>query len=346
MSAYSIANIKGGFAKCGIFPLNCRAIPQLKLLPSELNNPCSSVSRNVCNVATSPMPDENEASSELVDESMSNIAVASSNVDHNIEAPSTDYSEIENQICSPPALSSRPATISSNTVSSVSTPTSSNSTLASPLSNPLVMAGLVPQNLADILSTSGCEDVQRKPKRRVFKARVLTEQEFYETLKDKEAKELEMEAQKERRRIEREQKRKEREQKRKEREQKRKEREQKRKEREQKRKEREEKEKKRKEQRAGKRKQGQRKRKRSPTPSCSDVEDEDQPGRSSRSKSPTASSSEVDDQPRTSSGHIQVPARYRYDESDSESSDGNESDTICDECQSRDPVGYDGRNIF
>ena len=331
-SAFSIAYIKSGFAKCGIFPLNRRAIPQLKLLPSELNNPCSSVSRNVCNVATSPMPDENEASSELVDESMSNIAVASSNVDRNIETPSTDYSEIENQICSSPALSSRPATISSNTVSFVSTPTSSNSTLASPLSNSLVMAGLVPQNLADILSTSGCEDVQRKPKRRVFKARVLTEQEFYETLKDKEAKELEMEAQKERRRIEREQKRKEREQKRKEREQKRK--------------EREEKEKKRKEQRAGKRKQGQRKRKRSPTPSCSDVEDEDQPGRSSRSKSPTSSSSEVDDQPRTSSRRIQVPARYRYDESDSESSDGNESDTICDECQSRDPVGYDGRNIF
>ena len=45
------------------------------------------------------------------------------------------------------------------------------------------MARLVPQNLADILSTSGCED-EKKPKRRMFKARVLTEQEFYQTLKD------------------------------------------------------------------------------------------------------------------------------------------------------------------
>ena len=57
--------------------------------------------------------------------------------------------------------------------------------MVSPISNPLVMAGLVPGNLAKILSTSGSDELQKKPKRRVFKARVLTEQEFYETLKEK-----------------------------------------------------------------------------------------------------------------------------------------------------------------
>ena len=46
------------------------------------------------------------------------------------------------------------------------------------------MVGLVTKNLADILSTSGCGD-ENKPKRRMFKARVLTEHEFYQTLKDK-----------------------------------------------------------------------------------------------------------------------------------------------------------------
>ena len=100
----------------------------------------------------------------------------------------------------------------------------------------------------------------------------------------------------------------------------------------------------------------QRKRKRSPTPVSSDAEDQEQPGSSvsdaedqeqpgtSVSRSPTSSSSEADDHPRTSSRNIRVPVRYRDD--DSESSDGSQSDTICDECQSREPVGYDIDNIY
>ena len=195
-SSFSITNIKSGFAKCGIYPLNHRAIPQLKMLPSELNHHCTPVSRNVCDVATSPIPDESntEASSMLMDESMSDIAAANSTEDHNMQSPSTDRSAVQDQSCSQssvPTVSSRlissqltassrpPSATSSNTDSYTETPGSSNTTIASPLSNPLVMAGLVPQNLADILSTSGCEEVQRKPKRRVFKARVLTEQEFF-----------------------------------------------------------------------------------------------------------------------------------------------------------------------
>ena len=58
---------------------------------------------------------------------------------------------------------------------------------------------------------SWSDKLQKKPKRRVFKARVLTEQEFYETLKEKEDREEEMERKKEQRRIEREQKKEERE---------------------------------------------------------------------------------------------------------------------------------------
>ena len=69
------------------------------------------------------------------------------------------------------------------------------------------MTGLVPQNLADILSTLGCED--EKSKRRMFKAQFLTEQEFYRTLKDKEENDRKMEEEKEQTRVAREQKRKE-----------------------------------------------------------------------------------------------------------------------------------------
>ena len=49
--------------------------------------------------------------------------------------------------------------------------------------NPLVNAVLVSGNLADILATS---DPEIQPKRRIIKAKVLTEDEFYDTLKEKE----------------------------------------------------------------------------------------------------------------------------------------------------------------
>jgi len=196
-SALSMANIKSGFAKCGVFPLNRRAIPQLKLLPSEFH-PCNPGRSNACGT-TSANPDEtdDESSNELIGESMPEVSVPSSVGDLNTGNPSNDIQDQSMSITLPSTstpISSpetgcsethRLETIPLETPRSV-TPRSSNVN-PSPLCNPLVMAGLVPQNLADILSTSGCEDEQ-KPKRRVFKARVLTEQEFYQTLKDKEEK--------------------------------------------------------------------------------------------------------------------------------------------------------------
>ena len=65
------------------------------------------------------------------------------------------------------------------------------------------MAGLVPSNLGDILAV-GDPDVQ--PKCKVVKARVVTDDEYYEILKSKERKEQEEKEAKEKRRIEREKK--------------------------------------------------------------------------------------------------------------------------------------------
>ena len=76
------------------------------------------------------------------------------------------------------------------------------------MTNPLVSAGLVPENLADILAVS---DPQMQPKRRIIKARVLTEDEFYDILKEKERKEKEEQERKEKNRTERLKKKKERE---------------------------------------------------------------------------------------------------------------------------------------
>ena len=51
--------------------------------------------------------------------------------------------------------------------------------------NPLIAAGLVPSDLADIYCTSD-RDENRPKRRRLTNARVLTENEYYDMLKEKE----------------------------------------------------------------------------------------------------------------------------------------------------------------
>ena len=65
-------------------------------------------------------------------------------------------------------------------------------------------AGLVPSNLADIFCTPHCEDENRPKRRRLTNARVLTEKEYYNMLKEKKKKEKEEQEAKERRKNERE----------------------------------------------------------------------------------------------------------------------------------------------
>ena len=191
----------------------------MKLLPSELNPSASRVRRDEFETTDSPIHDKVviEKSSVCEEENLS--GPQDNSCEYNIinTLSSSSIARVE-QVHSPSSESGSPLTVplrqalsSSSSASLAGTSGTSTGTATSPLSNPLVMAGLVPGNLADILSTSGCEDLQKKPKRKVFKARVLTEQEFFETLKNKEQKEAEMEEMKEQRRIQREQKKKERE---------------------------------------------------------------------------------------------------------------------------------------
>ena len=78
--------------------------------------------------------------------------------------------------------------------------------------NPLIAAGLVPSDLADIFCTSD-RDENRPKRRRLTNARVLTENEYFDMLKEKEQKEKEEQGAKEKRKKEREQKKKENEEK-------------------------------------------------------------------------------------------------------------------------------------
>ena len=87
-SALSMANIKSGYAKCGIFPFTLRAIP-LKLLPSEFHVR-TPVSSNACG-SNSAIPDETDDG--MICESMPEVTVAGSAADQNTESPSNDIQD-------------------------------------------------------------------------------------------------------------------------------------------------------------------------------------------------------------------------------------------------------------
>ena len=196
------------------------------------------------------------------------------------------------------------------------------------------MAGLVPSNLSDIIAVANPE-VQ--PKRRVVKARVVTDEEYYAILKSKERKEQEDKEAKEKRRLEREKKKEERERlkeaKGREREKKKQEKEA---QKEAKKQEKEaQKEAKKQEKEAQKEAKKQKKpcrqkRKRSPVPSSdSDEELESNPGPSRQ-------------QPKHSR---RFPARFRTADDSSDSS-GNESDTVCGKCNRREPGECNDKHVF
>ena len=297
--SFSMSNIKSGFNRCGVFPLNRDAIQSSKMLPSEIyseNGKADKATSEISTISSSAhvgitsIPDSSQGST--------------SELPPNDEMPSSSVSPRSSGGATP-SLFSTPNSANSSITSPITS--SANSSITSPITNPLVAAGLVPSNLADILSTSNTDEVQNRPKRRVFKARVLTEQEFYDTLVQKEQKEKEIEQLKEQRRIERERKKEEKEQQKKAREE----------EKEKKKQERERKKEEAKKMQAEKRK---RKRKKTPTPPTSGSEEE----------------SVALAAPSNSRRGVRLPSRFRVD---SESSDGGESDTICEYCQKREPEG-------
>ena len=104
-SALSMANIKSGYAKCGIFPFNRRAIP-LKLLPSEFHV-YTPVSSNACG-SNSAIPDE--TGDGFICESMPEVTIACGAGDQNTESPSNDIQD--QSMSSTSSSTSRP--ISSN----------------------------------------------------------------------------------------------------------------------------------------------------------------------------------------------------------------------------------------
>ena len=165
--SFSITNIKAGFSKCGIYPFNPDAIAHNKMLPSSSDTSTSSGG----SVASSPLP---------------------------IEQSTPLSSQLQCSSSSMPSSAS-PSPI----VSSLDSQNSSGVSCSTPISNPLVRAGLIPPELADILTPL---PPTKEPTKRIVGARDLTANEYHEWLKVEEGKKKKKAEEKEKRAEERKRK--------------------------------------------------------------------------------------------------------------------------------------------
>ncbi len=194
-----------------------------------------------------------------------------------------------------------------------------------PVENPLVAAGLVPTELAEIFCTPTCDNPVKR--RRLTNARVLTENEYYHMLKEKEQKEKEEQEAKEKRKKERELKRIENEEKKK------KCAEEKLKRQEERKRKAEEKGKKRQGETSGKSiktigKRGKKRVREEETSESSTDEDDILHSRSSSSRSG------------------RLPSRFRDTSNSRSSSDSEDSEITCGLCGEREPPNHHGKIVF
>lgn len=182
--AFSITNIKSGFSKCGIYPFSPDAVAKNKMIPSAVH-------RSSSDTCSDCAPES----------SASESAVSSSNIPSSLESPSNHITSGGNVsqeivIATP---SSVPSVAASVDVAATPPPVNTSrdaSTTDSPSSgsrfspvNPLVVAGLVPEDLSDILVTPSSDAaVAKKRTKRILGARHLTSDEYIEMLKNEEKK--------------------------------------------------------------------------------------------------------------------------------------------------------------
>ena len=191
--AFSISNIKAGFAKCGIYPFNPNVIAKNKMFPSTVHQVVASTSDSCSDcpeesVSASPRPPS------VTPSSSESPSCPSS------PSPSTTIHEIVSATST--AVLHTPSVTAADT-GSVSSPITSTVTSGhfSPV-NPLVAAGLVPENLSDILITPPDDAAVTKQRtKRIVGARHLTSNEYFQMLKDDEKKKKEAEELKEKRRL-------------------------------------------------------------------------------------------------------------------------------------------------
>ena len=155
--AFSIPCVKAGFAKCGIYPLNKDAISKEKMTPSTLHGGSGSSSESV-NPRSSSSASASESATVLSTQQSPSATpqtpLSSSGVNSDSPVFSTPARSVPTTTLSSSGVSS--ASVSPPLFSSPSTsfsPPIFRSPSISPIVNPLVAAGLIPEELSDILAT-------------------------------------------------------------------------------------------------------------------------------------------------------------------------------------------------
>ena len=332
--AFLIPNIKAGFAKTGIYPLNRDAVAKSKMKPSLVHG---------SSLLSSPFTSADSDSTPLPSSSSSAPPTPSSTP---TSTPASRISSPSDADRPPDTTSPISHLVSTSSSSVVSTPTSRPPGIV----NPLVAAGLISPDLMDILVAPAEDDaVSKKRTKRITGARDLTSEGYTEMLREEKKRKVAVEEEKRRKKEEREQKKKEREQ-----------------EKERKKLEREKAGRGRGRGRGGCARgsggRGSRAHEKSPTPTSgrrlnleSSSESDDGAGPAASPDSPQndppndSSQSDMDTDnddagPSTGRPHHQrtMPSRYRQDSSSDDQNDG----TLCILCNSNEPKGLSASVVF
>ena len=170
--AFSIVNINAGFSKCGIYPFNPDAVAKYKMLPSSMHGIGSSSS-------STPSMSDTPSSEPLsgTPSSLDFLSSPSKPPNHQLPVSTSDTSTAGHRM-------SVPSSVVSATSSNETTPSSQEaSSKFSPI-NPLVAAGLVSEDLSDILVTPPNDAAVAKARTfGIAGARNLTSNEYTEMLR-------------------------------------------------------------------------------------------------------------------------------------------------------------------
>ena len=220
--AFAIANVKAGFSKWGIYPFNPNAIAIKKMTPSQVYQSIGSTSDSLSDGVLESSVSESSRPPSVIPSSTESQSRSPS--PDSITAGATAVTQETVSITTGPVSLSSSASVMTTSSASVphvtrssSTPVASTTTSPSTVTcfspvNPLVAAGLVPEDLSDILITPPVDAAVTKERtKRIVGARHLTADEYVQMVKDIENKKREAEELKEKKKAERDMKKAERE---------------------------------------------------------------------------------------------------------------------------------------
>ena len=192
--AFAIANVKAGFSKCGIYPFNPNAIAIKKMTPSQVYQSIGSTSDSLSDGVLESSVSESSRPPSVIPSSTESQSCSPS--PDSITAGATAVTQETVSITTGPVSLSSSASVMTTSSASVpyvtrssSTPVASTMTSPSTVTcfspvNPIVAAGLVPEDLSDILITPPVDAAVTKERtKHIVGARHLTADEYVQMVK-------------------------------------------------------------------------------------------------------------------------------------------------------------------